>query len=143
MMRRLVKVSSIVAAGALASGLMAGAAQADEGPQPRCVASGTAYAPPGGAWGPESKAGSYTGGTAAEYGYAVKGNVPGPVAVQGQGIPPNGVGVAWYGLPPIGSAGTGQGTVPWVPNHMAMLGLKASSASINGVFVGWGSPAGC
>lgn len=143
MIRRLVKVSSIVAAGALASSLLAGAAQADTAPQPKgCNGSGTAYAPPGGAWGPESKAGAYTGGTAASYAYAVKGNVPGPVAIQGQGIPPQG-GVAWYGLPAIGSAGTGQGNVPWVPNSMAMVGLKASSASINGALVGWSSPAGC
>lgn len=142
--RRIATATAGAALVLLAAGsTVAGAEPAPQAPAPAqpavkaCANSGTVWAPPGTAWGPEDKQGSFTGGTALGYHYMNKGNVPGPVAVQAQGLDPQTGAPTWYGLPPIGQAGTNQGTVPWQDNSMAMTGFKASSASVNGTTVGW------
>lgn len=106
----------------------------------KAFGSGTAYAPPGGVWGPDSIDGAYTGGTGLTYCYKNNGNVPGSVGIQAKGLNPEGI-PTWYGLPAIGQAGAGEGVVPWVDNSMAAPGLRATSLSINGTTVNWS--AGC
>lgn len=97
---------------------------------------GTAYAPPGTVWGPESTSlVSVWGypGYRQSYSFKVEGQGASPVAVQVKGYDENG-NEQWYGL---GLASDqGEGSVPW-GNGIAHPALRATSANVLGATVTW------
>jgi hypothetical protein len=97
--------------------------------------SGTAYAPPGGAWGPVSTSSVAVIGSPGyrqSYTWHVQGNVPTPIGAQAWGFDSAGQG-HWYGLG-VSSTG-GSGSVPW-GNVLAYPRFRAQSGFV-GAFVTW------
>jgi hypothetical protein len=116
----------------------ASTADADNGIRPAAQCGGTAWAPPGGGWGPKSQSTVPVIGVGQNaqviYGFRVQGNVPTIVGLELLGYDKRG-NSKWVRLPPLtgsGAAGVHWGEVAGLP------AIRAKSINvINGVFVTW------